>query len=271
LVHGSGPGDRDETVGACKPFRDLALGLATRGIAVLRYDKRTRVHAARLADLSAFTVMDETVDDAVLAIALARAQPEVDPARVFVAGHSLGGQLAPRIAKATPTVRGVVILAGSTRPIPTMMMEQMRYLAERDPARAEAMAAARASVEKAAARIAALEAGEAPLPGEVLLGAGAAYWRDLRAYDALAVARALPQPIFVAQGGRDYQVTDVDFEAWRAALGSRSDVALHRYEALDHVLVAGTGPSGPDDYARGGNVDEQLVRDLAGWIAGLTR
>jgi uncharacterized protein len=42
LVHGSGPGDRDATVGPNKPFKDLALGLASRGIAVLRYDKRTR-------------------------------------------------------------------------------------------------------------------------------------------------------------------------------------------------------------------------------------
>jgi len=42
LVHGSGPQDRDETVGANRPFRDLAWGLASRGVAVLRYEKRTR-------------------------------------------------------------------------------------------------------------------------------------------------------------------------------------------------------------------------------------
>ena len=41
LVHGSGPNDRDETVGGTKVFRDLAFGLASRGIAVLRYHKRT--------------------------------------------------------------------------------------------------------------------------------------------------------------------------------------------------------------------------------------
>lgn len=33
LVSGSGPNDRDETVGPLKPFQDLALGLAARGIA----------------------------------------------------------------------------------------------------------------------------------------------------------------------------------------------------------------------------------------------
>jgi hypothetical protein len=45
LVHGSGPNDRDETIGPNKPFRDLAWGLATQGIAVLRYDKPTKVYA----------------------------------------------------------------------------------------------------------------------------------------------------------------------------------------------------------------------------------
>ena len=49
LVHGSGPSDRDQTLGPNKPFRDLAWGLADRGIAVLRYEKRTRQYAGKMA------------------------------------------------------------------------------------------------------------------------------------------------------------------------------------------------------------------------------
>jgi hypothetical protein len=97
LVHGSGPNDRDERVGANRPFRDLALGLASRGVAVLRYDKRTYAHPRSLAG-SRVTVDAETIDDAVAAVALARTLPGADPARVFVVGHSLGGMLAPEIA-----------------------------------------------------------------------------------------------------------------------------------------------------------------------------
>src|SRR5579859_2096309 len=63
LVHGSGPNDRDETILGNKPFEDLALGLASRGIAVLRYDKRTKVYPARLAGLTDLTVGQEVVDD----------------------------------------------------------------------------------------------------------------------------------------------------------------------------------------------------------------
>src|SRR5437868_1779970 len=64
LVHGSGPNDRDETVGAIKVFKDLAEGLASRGIAVLRYEKRTKQYAGRMAGLPKMTVAEETVDDA---------------------------------------------------------------------------------------------------------------------------------------------------------------------------------------------------------------
>jgi uncharacterized protein len=63
LVHGSGPGDRDETIGPNKPFRDLAWGLAASGIAVLRYEKRTRLYGEKLASNLNLTVQEETIDD----------------------------------------------------------------------------------------------------------------------------------------------------------------------------------------------------------------
>ena len=95
LVHGSGPHDRDETVGVNKPFLDLAEGLAAQGIAVLRYEKRTRV--APLSFIGRrFTVNDEVVDDAVAAVQLLRTEPGIDPARIVVVGHSLGAVRASR-------------------------------------------------------------------------------------------------------------------------------------------------------------------------------
>ncbi|CAN5818315.1 hypothetical protein BH24ACI5_BH24ACI5_24340 [soil metagenome] len=102
LVHGSGPGDRDATVGQIKQFKDLALGLASRVIAVLRYDKRTRVHANLMRELPGLTVKDETIDDAIAAVQVLRSTPGVDPNRIVVLGHSLGGMLVPRIAAAGP-------------------------------------------------------------------------------------------------------------------------------------------------------------------------
>ena len=44
LLAGSGPMDRDETIGRNKPSKDLAWGLASRGVAVLPFDKVTNAH-----------------------------------------------------------------------------------------------------------------------------------------------------------------------------------------------------------------------------------
>src|SRR4051812_15353230 len=121
LVHGSGPGDRDETVGAVKPFRDLALGLASNGIAVLRYDKRTNLYAEKLG--THFTVKEETIDDALAAVDVLRKQDNIDKKRVFVLGHSLGGMLVPRIAKLDQNIAGFVIMAGPTKPLEDAILE----------------------------------------------------------------------------------------------------------------------------------------------------
>jgi len=98
LVHGSGPGDRDESVGANRPLRDLAVGLASHGIAVLRYEKRTKVYPEDFLAVKAPTVNDETIDDVDRAVDLLRSWTEVDAGRIIVVGHSLGATVAPRIA-----------------------------------------------------------------------------------------------------------------------------------------------------------------------------
>ena len=267
LVHGSGPGDRDSTVGASKPFKDLALGLASRGIAVLRYDKRTKVHAARSAALGAFTVRQEVIDDVVEAVKAVRARPGIDAARVFVLGHSLGGMLIPRIAAADPTIAGLIILAGPARPIKDLFVAQSRYLAEADGV------ISREEQQSIDAATALGEAIRALTPADakstrMVAGARASYWLDLRDYDPAAAAKDVKAPMLILQGERDFQVTPVEFARWKAALGSRRDVTFHSYAPLNHLFIAGTGMSLPAEYQIPGHVAEEVVRDVAAWITG---
>ena len=91
LLSGGGPFDRDQTSGPNKPLKDLAWGLASRGAAVVRFDKVTCAHRGQVAG---FTIADEYLPHAVAAVRLLRDHPAVDPARVFVAGHSAGGKAA---------------------------------------------------------------------------------------------------------------------------------------------------------------------------------
>jgi dienelactone hydrolase len=129
LVHGSGPQDRDESIGGLRPFQDLAQGLASRGIAVLRYEKRTKVYGKEMAAAGDITVKDEVIDDALAAVRLLRETPGVDRRRLFVAGHSLGALLAPRIAVLDGAVAGVVLLASPSRPMSEVVRDQAQWLA----------------------------------------------------------------------------------------------------------------------------------------------
>ena len=129
LLSGSGPHDQDETIGRNKPLRDLAWGLATAGVAVLRFEKVTHAHPAEVGARADFTLTDEYVPQATAGIRLLREHAAVDPARVYVAGHSLGGTVAPRVAAAEPSVAGLVILAGGAQPLHHAALRQARYLA----------------------------------------------------------------------------------------------------------------------------------------------
>ena len=270
LVAGSGPEDRDETIGPNKPLRDIAWGLASAGIAVLRYDKRTLVYGVQMAQpplSDSITVKEETVDDAVAAISLLRATPGIDSSRVYVVGHSLGGYLAPRIAAAAPgQLRGIVMLEANSRPLPELILAQVEYLASLsgspDPSAQAQISALQAAIALAESPDLSPSTPASQLP----LNVPASYWLDLRAYDAVAVAAGLTIPMLFTQGGRDYQVTEADFQGWKTGLSGHSDVTFNIYPALDHLLLAGTGPSTPAEYAVPGHVDAGLMDDLASWI-----
>jgi len=270
LVHGSGPNDMDETVGANKPFKDLAWGLATQGVAVLRYEKRTREHQSKMAELtSSMTVEQETIEDALLAVDLLRSHERIDPNRVFLLGHSLGGMLAPRIATAvtsrpsgSSTLRGVILLAANARSLLDLIEEQMGYLASADGTISAEEAAQVASVKAACDSI----RNGTLKDSDVVLGAGRAYWEDLMAYDPVQTAQELEMPLLVLQGERDYQVTMADFELWQNSLGDSRNATLKSYPALNHLFIAGTGKSLPAEYEVPGNVDKAVVDDIAEWI-----
>jgi len=267
LVHGSGPLDRDETIGPNRPFRDLASGLASRGVAVLRYDKRTLVYGARLAaQRDRLTLHDETVADAVEAIRLLRRSEGVDGARVFVLGHSLGGVALPGIAALEPGIAGFVMLATPSRPLQDVYRDQMAYLFGLDGVVTEEERARLESVRREVERVTRPEiAGGA---GDLPLGLSRVYWDDLKRHDARETAAGLRGPILVLQGARDYQVTRDDFEGWRSVLAGRPDVAFQLYPSLNHLFMEGAGRSTPDEYQVAGHVAVEVVEDLAAWVKG---
>ena len=265
LLSGGGAFDRDESVGPNKPLKDLAWGIASRQVAVLRFDKASFAHPDRLP--SDFTMTDEYLPPALDALRLLREQPEVDPDRIHLLGHSMGGKVAPRIAAADPSIAGLVLLAADAQPMHEAAVRVARHLAALVPGPGADAAVA------ALVRQAALVAGPqltTDTPSELLpLGFSAAYWLDLRGYDPVATAAGLACPMLILQGGRDYQVTVADdLTRWQDALGDRPEVAIRIHQDANHLFFPGSGPATPAEYAQPGHVAPAVLDEIVSRLAG---
>lgn len=262
LVHGSGPNDRDETIFANKPFRDLAWGLASRGIAVLRYEKRSKVAPMSFAG-KVFTVKEEVTDDALAGLRLLRSNQTIDPGAIYILGHSLGATLAPRIAAQDGKLKGMVIMAGTARPLEDIIAEQASYLLATDSS--PAMQYQKTMLDSMSAKIRRLTSKDSLNPASVG-GAPAAYFLDFRNENAPLRAASLGIRTLVLQGERDYQVTEKDFSLWQKALSGKPGAKLKTYPSLNHLFMAGEGPSTPKEYTEPNHIPKYVIDDIANWI-----
>lgn len=266
LVHGSGPQDRDETIGPNKPFRDLAWGLVARGIATLRYEKRTKVYGAACVPEGREMDYDtECVDDVVEIVRWAKAQPDIAADSVYVLGHSLGATLAPRIAERADGVAGIVLVAALARPLEDAVVEQTAYVSSLTDASGVAGQQIE-DIKRQADNIKKLGTPEFDDKIPLLLGIPRSYWAFANAYKPVEVAAGLALPMLILQGERDYQVTMEDFGLWRLGLLRNKNAFFKSYPKLNHLLQEGSGKATPFEYYRESPVAGYVIEDIASFI-----
>ncbi|MBN2602582.1 MAG: DUF3887 domain-containing protein [Candidatus Thermoplasmatota archaeon] len=262
LVHGSGPNDRDETIGPNKPFKDIAWGLASNGYAVLRYDKRTKHYQNEMAQLTNLTPKEEVIDDAIAAISYLENLEKVNSEKIYLAGHSLGAMMAPKIAEQHPQLSGIILLAAPARNLEDLWLNQTIYLSSLDGEIDENDSIVINSTRQQVDKIKNLTIQE----GELILGAYKAYWEYLLTYNQVATAKNLTLPMFFLQGERDYQVTMQDYNLWQIALATNENVTMKSYPTLNHLFISGSGTPNPEEYLNFSNVWEDVIEDIATWM-----
>ena len=268
LLQGSGASDRDESVGNLKPFRDIAEGLAAQGVAVYRFDKRSYVYGTELMTKKDITLADEYLEDAVNAVQLLAKQEKIDPGRIFVLGHSLGGNAIPAVAgelqKAPVKACGFIMLAASPRPLDVLMREQYDFLYSLLP---EVTPEQQAEKDGIFAELDKLQDLDSLSEEDTVVGVYSAYWKWLAAYDILKAAAEITEPVLLLQGEEDYQVTMEDFGIWKDAFGEKANWRMISYPGLTHTFVPGLKSEGSAVYTRDGRVEENVIGDIASFIA----
>lgn len=266
LVHGSGPGTMDVNVGGSAIFRDIAWGLAQRGVAVIRYEKRPTAHPEIYVRRNSPPTLDEEFrDDAVAAISLLAENSRVDRARLYVLGHSLGGTVAPSIANRAGLV-GSISVASSPRNLGSIIMEQADRVLKQ-PGTSEAARIRALEVRENGRRILAITSTSDPT--EMIHGQTVAGWRDqapARPVSEIERLTARGGRTLIVHGERDYLVAEPDRQAWTKALEGREGVTLRTYPALNHLMQEGVGQMTPAEYEWTRPVSETLVEDVAKWI-----
>jgi dienelactone hydrolase len=268
LIHGSGPNDRDETIGGIKVFKDIAYGLSSNGIAVIRYEKRTRVYGTKSGkNIDSLTVEEEVTDDAASAVRLAKTIPGVDTTKIFLLGHSLGAMLMPRMAADIKGLAGVIMMAGNARPLEDVYLEQVTYLLNADGNFSKEDREKLEIAKTQSLRVKNLGRGN-PFPpaSDLPLNINAKYWYEMKNYDQVETAKKLRLPIFIMQGERDYQVTMTDFNLWQQSMYYSKNVRYNSYPKLDHPFVEGEGKSNPQDYEKQANLPDYVINDIASFI-----
>lgn len=263
FVHGSGPSDMDETVGAHKPFKDLAIGLANKGIASIRYVKRTTLYPKEFQ--KAFTLKEEVEEDAIAAIEYAKTLAEVEKGQIYLFGHSLGGMVAPRIATINKDLKGIILAAAPARPFAEIAIDQNNYaLTQSGDTTASTKKAVQDNISELK-KASLIKTGSLPADS-LVLSLPAAYWSDINSLDPISISKKLKNKILVIQGGNDFQVTETDYNLWKNALKNKKNVSFKLYPMLNHLFSFVSEKGNISQYQQAGNVDEVVINDLAAWI-----
>ncbi|HVS73181.1 MAG TPA: alpha/beta fold hydrolase [Phycisphaerae bacterium] len=235
-------------------------------MASLRYDKSITAYPSEAGLSRRFTIDDEVTNDAVSALRVLARDEQVDPSRVYVLGHSLGGMMAPRIAlRAEKTLAGVVLMAAPAESILDNGIQQTIYLASvRHTPEATLQAQLKSARDEQALLASHLHG---PLPAEGYAGLPQSWWMSVHVYDQVTAAKALRVPMLIVQGGSDFQVSPrANFIRWQQAFPDDRRVTFKEYPGLSHLFAPAGNPPTPDDYAKPSSMDAQVIRDIARWI-----
>lgn len=269
LLAGSGPQDLDGTIGASRnPFlKDIAEGLAERGIASIRFTKVTK-HAPEAVEMKSLTLDDEYFNDAAAAIKLLQEQPELKEAKLFVVGHSQGAMVMPEVLNRNTELAGGVSLAGTPRSLFDVIHDQNMKALEAQEDLPEEKRTQQLELAKETTELAKkIDDPSDEVPLLLAKSMSSSYIASLNNLDAASTAAQLGVPMLFLQGEADRQVFyDVDYREWQELLADKENATFESYSNLSHLFGKSVGIAAMDDINSVERVNPQVIDDMAEWL-----
>jgi pimeloyl-ACP methyl ester carboxylesterase len=271
IIHGSGPLDEDGTYVANKPYADLAWGLASKGIGVLRFPKRTRKYYSAIKDKGLEVTPDlESTEDAIAAFDAIAQFRETDTSNIYFLGHGTGGMIIPRALEATKNVKGVILMGAPARSLPDVLLEQLEYVLSLDTLIEKSDSKKKIeAIRKQYQSVNSPKLSKDTPAKSLLLETPASYWLALRGYNPVQTLKKSKVPVLILQGERDFQANMKDFALWKKSLigkGLHPQSLAKSYSMLNYLFMEGVGKSHPSEYAIFDHIPEEVITDIAQWI-----
>ncbi len=218
LIPGSGVSDYNETIGILTPFADIAAALAKQGINSLRIDKRTVNYGDDFAIEDG--IEEEYLSD--FSAALDYLVSQENTSAVYLLGHSLGGQIASRMASDRNDIDGIILLNSTARHMADVLANQYTAIDRLNEAsyRLYADSAKKSSYDTAA--------------GLRYYGVSDYYWASYNSLDVIEYTNKLQIPILIINSLADKQLFNADIELWRESFGESENVEIYVDEEIGH-------------------------------------
>ncbi len=236
IISGSGSQDRDGAAVA-NLYRLIAEHLSANGVAVLRADDRG---VGKSVPLKPNTSYRDLINDSKAAFEFLFKRADIDHRRIAMAGHSEGALTAVVMAAEDPRVAAIMVLAGGSRALDRILMEQtLNGLALQSPVNPSDKTGYPAVVTQLDKLF--TEVKTKPKPADPA-NDPLAYFRQHLEIDPLAFARRVKVPTLILNGERDDNVLAYHaLELAQAMAGSgNKQVLLRIFPNLTHVFTPST-------------------------------
>ncbi len=269
IIGGSGPIDKDATIGPNRIYKDFAWGLASNGIATLRFDKRTKAYFGKIMEQhkngNYYTIEQEYLTDLKELVNKVSKKNAIDPKRIYLMGHSQGAGLMPLFLKQNKKVAGAIMAAGNYTSLQDLMLYQLEYLKPlQAKTKADSAVFDNMVVQAIHAKILNLPN---TFPNDSLpVMYPFSYWNYLNKLNMITLAKKNKKPVLVLQGERDYQVPFSEYLKWKTTLNSNPNYQFTSFQKLNHMFLEGEGKSTPEEYAIRSNVPAYVIEEISKWI-----